>query len=78
MTIFKNKIEENSSDYESSFIDNNRPYIAIVCNDSGLYYCKALDEQPKPFSCVLDRGFYEFDSEDKVIEFLQENLELIK
>ena len=78
MTIFKNKIEENSSDYESSFIDNNRPYIAIVCNDSGLYYCKVLYEHRKPFSFVLDRGLYEFYSENKVIEFLQENLELIK
>lgn len=77
---FKETFEEHSieecmlNNWTSGFIDQSRPYVAIVCNESGFYYCKALDKQPKSFSCVLDRGYYEFDSEDKVVEFLRNNI----
>jgi hypothetical protein len=55
----------------------DRPFRVIICEYSLWFYCEALDNQEKPFSTILDRGTYEFDTEEECIDFLKENIDLI-
>jgi len=74
-SLFNTIIEEETTNpFESSFIDEDRPFVKIICKENLYYYCKALDDNPKKFSVALDNGFYEFETEKECIEFTKENI----
>jgi len=60
----------------SCFLED-RPFRVIICEYSLWFYCEALDNQEKPFSTILDRGTFEFDTEEECIAFLKEHIDLI-